>query len=66
MCGNIVFYKLRSKSGAAIEHNITIYLMAKYCKIYHLYIVAFGPETGAQPSPNAAVQFDGFSTFCMV
>ena len=44
ICGDIVFYKLRSKSEAAIEHNITIYLMAKYCKIYHLYI-APGPKT---------------------
>lgn len=43
ICGDIVFYKLRSKSEAAIEHNITIYLMAKYCKIYHLYI-APGPK----------------------
>lgn len=37
VCGDIVFYKLRSKSEMAIEHNITIYLMAKYCQIYHLY-----------------------------
>lgn len=44
VCGDIVFYKLRSKSEAAIEHNITIYLMAKYCKIYHSYI-APGPKT---------------------
>lgn len=39
MCGDIVFYKLRSKSEMAIEHNITIYLMAKYCQIYHLYYI---------------------------
>lgn len=56
VCGDIVFYKLRSKSETAIEHNITIYLMAKYCKIYHLYYSSrereweLGPENWTKPT----------------
>lgn len=52
VCGDIVFYKLRSKSETAIEHNITIYLMAKYLKIYHLCIYIYKSRLDQKTEPS--------------